>query len=66
MPWTRPSSVAAGKVSLTRPILAIDKKHCKPFAEEKVAAAKKKAEEDKAWVKRKKPKLVVNYDMPGS
>lgn len=37
-------------------------KACTPFAEEKIEAAKKKAEENKARVKRKKPQLVVNND----
>ena len=37
-------------------------KACLPFAQEKVEAAKKKAEENKERVKRKKPKLVVNND----
>lgn len=39
---------------------------CTPHALEKIAAAKKKAEEEKDRVKRKKPKLVVNNDAPGS
>jgi predicted transcriptional regulator len=39
-------------------------KACLPFAEEKIAAAKKKAEDEKDRVKRKKPKLVVNNDAP--
>jgi predicted transcriptional regulator len=39
-------------------------KACQPFAEEKLAATKKKAEDDKDRVKRKKPKLVVNNDAP--
>lgn len=37
---------------------------CTPHAVEKIAAAKKKAEEEKDRVKRKKPKLVVNNDVP--
>lgn len=40
-------------------------KACLPFAQEKLEAAKKKAEENKERVKRKKPKLVVNNDAPG-
>lgn len=39
-------------------------KACLPFAEEKIAAAKKKAEDEKDRVRRKKPKLVVNNDAP--
>ncbi len=39
---------------------------CLPFAQEKLEAAKKKAEENKERVKRKKPKLVVNNDAPGA
>lgn len=41
-------------------------KACLPFAQEKLEAAKKKAEENKERVKRKKPKLVVNNDAPGT
>jgi predicted transcriptional regulator len=40
-------------------------KACLPFAQEKLEAAKKKAEENKERVKRKKPKLVVNNDAQG-
>ncbi|MCR6727681.1 MarR family transcriptional regulator [Agrobacterium fabrum] len=40
-------------------------KACLPFAQEKLEAAKKKAEENKDRVKRKKPKLVVNNDAQG-
>ncbi|NEI67415.1 HTH domain-containing protein [Rhizobium leguminosarum] len=37
-------------------------KACQPFAEEKIAEMKKKADDKEARVKRKKPKLVVNND----
>ncbi|NSZ66792.1 MULTISPECIES: helix-turn-helix domain-containing protein [Rhizobium/Agrobacterium group] len=40
-------------------------KACLPFAQEKLEAAKKKSEENKDRVKRKKPKLVVNNDAQG-
>lgn len=37
-------------------------KACQPFAEEKIAEMKKKADDKEASVKRKKSKIVVNND----